>query len=94
MNDLALVLHNLNRLKQSEKLHREALIFRKANLLPNDFDISVSMNDLAGVLIKLNKLKQAEKLFREALNFQNAYFKSSNYPLMVVIMLNLAYILF
>ncbi len=56
MNNLALVLHSLNRLKQAEELYRETLNFRKANLLPNHPDIGTSMNNLAGVLENLNRL--------------------------------------
>ena len=70
MNNLALVLLNLNRLKEAEELFREALIFRKANLLPNNPDIGTSMYNLAGVLYRLNRLKEAEILNRETLNFR------------------------
>ncbi len=57
MNNLAIVLRKLNRLKESEELCREALNFRKANLLPNDPRIGASMNGLAEVLYSLNRLK-------------------------------------
>ncbi len=50
MNDLAGVLSSLNQLKEAEVLYREALNFRKANLLPNHPHIGNSMNNLAGVL--------------------------------------------
>ncbi len=54
MNNLACVLESLNQLKESEVLFREALNFRKANLLPNHPDIGASMNNLASVLLSLN----------------------------------------
>ncbi len=44
----------LNRLKDAEDLHREALNFRKAHLNPNHPDIGTSMNNLANVLMSLN----------------------------------------
>ena len=72
MNNLALVLNSLNRLKEAEELHREALIFRKANLLPNHPGIGTSMNNLALVLQSLNRLKEAEVLYRETLIFREA----------------------
>ncbi len=72
MNNLAAVLEKLNRLKQSEELYREALIFRKANLKPNHPDIGTSMNNLAYVLLSLNRFKQSEELFRDALDFKLA----------------------
>ena len=50
MNNLALVLFSLNRLKEAEEFFREALIYNKANLLPNHPDIGTSMNNLAFVL--------------------------------------------
>jgi hypothetical protein len=56
MNNLAGVLESLNRLKYSEELFREALKFRKDNLLPNHPDIGTSMNGLSGVLCSLNRL--------------------------------------
>jgi tetratricopeptide (TPR) repeat protein len=57
MNNLAGVLYSLNQLKEAEILYREALNFRKANLLPNHPDIGTSMNNLAVVLNDLNQLK-------------------------------------
>jgi hypothetical protein len=56
MNNLAIVLQSLNRLNEAEELFREALNFRKANLLPNHPDIGESMNNLAFVLECLNQL--------------------------------------
>ncbi len=50
MNDLAEVIKNLNRLKESEELFRKALKFRKENLSPNNPDIGTSMNGLTGIL--------------------------------------------
>jgi hypothetical protein len=64
MNNLARVLYRLNKLKEAEVLLREALNFRKDNLLPNHPDIGTSMNDLAVVLYSLNQLKESEILFR------------------------------
>jgi Flp pilus assembly protein TadD len=72
MNNLAGILESLNQLKEAEVLYREALNFRKANLLPNHLAIGISMNNLAYVLYYLNQLKDAEVLFREALNFNKA----------------------
>jgi hypothetical protein len=59
MNNLADVLHSLNRLKEAEVLYQEALNFRKANLLPNHPDIGISMSNLAMVLQSLNRLKES-----------------------------------
>jgi hypothetical protein len=50
MNNLALVLQKLNRLKEAEELSREALNFSKVNLLPNHPNIGMFMNNLASVL--------------------------------------------
>jgi hypothetical protein len=50
MNNLALILLKLNRLEEAEFYFREALNFRKANLLPKHPDIILSMNNLAAVL--------------------------------------------
>jgi hypothetical protein len=57
MNGLAGVLLSLNRLKNSEELYKEALNFRKSNLLPHDPRIGSSMYGLAFVLYSLNRLK-------------------------------------
>jgi tetratricopeptide (TPR) repeat protein len=73
MNNLALVLYRLNRLKEAEELLREALLFNKANLLPNHPFIGISMSNLASVLQSLNRLKEAEELSREALIFNKQY---------------------
>jgi hypothetical protein len=72
MNNLAFVLRDVNRLKEAEVLFKEALDFRKANLMPNHPDIGTSMNNLARVLYDLNRWKEAEVLFRDALNFRKA----------------------
>ena len=50
MNGLAEVLESLNQFKEAEVLFREALNFRRSNLLPNYPDIGTSMNNLASVL--------------------------------------------
>jgi hypothetical protein len=50
INGLAEVYLSLNRMKKSEELFREAISFRKANLLSNDPVIGTSMNGLAKVL--------------------------------------------
>ncbi len=57
LNNLAVVLQKLNRLKKSEELYKEALNFNKANVLPNDPEIGNSMNNLAGILFDLNRFK-------------------------------------
>ena len=50
MNNLALVLQKLNKLKEAEELSREALNFSKLNLLPNHPRIGTTMNNLASIL--------------------------------------------
>jgi hypothetical protein len=72
MHNLACVLSSLNRLNEAEELSREALNFRKANLLPNHPDIGKSIYKLASVLQRLNRLKESEDFFREAVNFSKA----------------------
>ncbi len=79
-------------MKEAEVLHREALNFRKANLLPNHPDIGTSMNNLARVLESLNQLKEAEVLYREALNFAKANLLP-NHPNIGASMNNLAGVL-
>ena len=52
-------------MKQAQDLYREALKFRKSNLLPNHPDIGITMNNLASLLYGLNRMKEADALYKE-----------------------------
>ena len=54
MNDLAVVLYALNRLKESEELYKESL---KLNFLSNNPCIGTTMNNLGLVFLSQNRLK-------------------------------------
>ena len=64
-SNLALVLHDLKRLEESEKLNRETWEARKKHLPPNDRDTLISQSNLASVLHDLKRLEESEKLNRE-----------------------------
>jgi hypothetical protein len=59
MNNLAMVLNSLNRLKEAEELSRNTLRFMKAVHPPNHRIIGTSLNNLAIILQGLNQLKEA-----------------------------------
>ena len=65
-DSLASVLYKLDRLEESEKLHREAWEAMKKHLPPNDRDTLISQHNLAKVLHKLDRLKESEALQRKA----------------------------
>ncbi len=55
MSNLAVVLKDQHRLKEAEELSREALNYWKANLLPNDSNIGISMKYLADIVNSQNR---------------------------------------
>ena len=63
--NLAVVLHDLNRLEESEALQRETWEASKEHLGPNDRGTLRSQGNLAGVLHTLNRLEESEELYRE-----------------------------
>ena len=64
-HNLAVVLRELNRLEESEELHRETWEAKKKYLPPNDRDTLSSQHSLARVLRELNRLEESEVLERE-----------------------------
>ena len=73
-SNLASVLHKLDRLKESEALHRKTWEARKKHFPPNDRDTLRSQNNRASVLRALDRLKESEALHLETWEAMKEHF--------------------
>lgn len=67
MNNLALVLHDTNRLAEAELLYRRALAIDEKRYGPEHPNVSLRLNNLAQLLKDTSRLNEAEPLMRRGL---------------------------
>jgi tetratricopeptide (TPR) repeat protein len=92
LNNLALLLHDTNRLSEAEPLFRRALAINEKSYGPDHPDVAKSLNNLASLLQDTNRLSEAEPLYRRALAIDEKSF-GPDHPDVATSLNNLAILL-